>query len=119
MSVLQRVLAADVGGFHRAYELSNYGLAGATPLAVFSSKGSLTEKTADWILGVAVPIHMHITTNACVTDYIPTKYRMPVRSVVLAASVITYLGMMKLNLSGPGVTQSVKALWKKPEKQLA
>lgn len=43
----------------------------------------------------------------------------PVRSVVLAASVITYLGMMKLNLSGPGVTQSVKALWKKPEKQLA
>lgn len=33
------------------------------------------QKAADWALSVAIPVHMHITTNALVTDYVPTKYR--------------------------------------------
>jgi succinate dehydrogenase (ubiquinone) membrane anchor subunit len=33
---------------------------------------------------------------------------------VLAGSVVAYLGIMKVNLSGPGLTETVKALWRKP-----
>ncbi len=36
---------------------------------------SVLHKAADWTLSVAIPVHMHITTNALVTDYVPTKYR--------------------------------------------
>lgn len=67
------------------------------------------------MLAAAIPVHMHITTNACVTDYVPTRYRAPVRAAVLGASAIAYLGIMKVNLSGPGLTETVKALWRKPE----
>jgi succinate dehydrogenase hydrophobic anchor subunit len=42
---------------------------------VCHTQGSIWEKVADWGLAVAVPVHMHITTNACVTDYVPTRFR--------------------------------------------
>jgi hypothetical protein len=35
----------------------------------------LLHKTADWALAVAIPVHMHITTNALVTDYVATRFR--------------------------------------------
>jgi succinate dehydrogenase (ubiquinone) membrane anchor subunit len=38
-----------------------------------------------------------------------------VRAAVLGASAVAYLGIMKVNLSGPGLTETVKALWRKPE----
>lgn len=111
---MQRILAADVGGFQKAYELSNYGLAAAVPLAVVSRKDSFLQKAADWSLSVAIPVHMHITTNALVTDYVATKFRGPVRAAILGASIVTYLGIMKVNLAGPGLTETVKTLWRKP-----
>lgn len=113
MSFVNRVLAADVGGFHKAYELSNYGLAAAVPVGVMSSKDGLLHKTADWTLALAVPVHMHITTNALVTDYVPTRFRGPVRAAILGASLVTYLGIMKVNLAGPGLVETVKTLWRK------
>lgn len=36
---------------------------------------SALQKTADWVLSVAIPVHMQITTNALVTDYVATKFR--------------------------------------------
>ncbi len=33
---------------------------------------------------------------------------------VLGMSVVTYLGIMKMNLAGPGLTETVKGLWRKP-----
>lgn len=38
-------------------------------------QGTGTQKLADWTLAAAIPVHMHISTNACVTDYVPTRYR--------------------------------------------
>lgn len=114
MSFMNRLLAADVGGFHKAYELSNYALAASVPVAAMSDKDGLLHKTADWTLAVAIPVHMHITTNALVTDYVATKFRGPVRVAILGASLVTYLGIMKVNLAGPGLTETVKTLWRKP-----
>jgi hypothetical protein len=42
---------------------------------IFVMKDGLLHKTADWTLAVAIPVHMHITTNALVTDYVDTKFR--------------------------------------------
>jgi hypothetical protein len=36
---------------------------------------SVMQKMADWTLAVAIPVHMQITTNALVTDYVATKFR--------------------------------------------
>eukprot|EP00198_Chlamydomonas_reinhardtii_P000617 XP_001689952.1 succinate dehydrogenase subunit D [Chlamydomonas reinhardtii] len=75
---MQRVLQADTAGghaFHKAHEFAGYGLAGATPLAIFSSKGSILQRTADFIFSVAIPVHSHITMNAVVTDYLPKAAR--------------------------------------------
>jgi hypothetical protein len=38
-------------------------------------QGSAVQKLSDWALAVAIPVHMHISTNACVTDYVPTRFR--------------------------------------------
>ncbi len=38
-------------------------------------QGSATQKVSDWALALAIPVHMHITTNACVTDYVPSRFR--------------------------------------------
>lgn len=40
----------------------------------------------------------------------------PARVGVLGMSVVTYLGITKLNLAGPGLTATVKGLWAKPPK---
>lgn len=37
----------------------------------------------------------------------------PARGAVLASSIITYLGIMKLNMAGPGLTNTIKSLWGK------
>ncbi|WIA13062.1 hypothetical protein OEZ86_006356 [Tetradesmus obliquus] len=110
---MQRILAADIAGFNKAYELSNYALAAAVPAAVLSSTDSAMQKAADWTLSLAIPLHMQITTNALVTDYVPTRFRAPVRAAILASSLVTYLGIMKVNLAGPGLTETVKTLWRK------
>jgi hypothetical protein len=39
----------------------------------------------------------------------------PVRAAVLGASVVAYMGIMKVNLTGPGLTETVKTLWRKPQ----
>lgn len=54
---------------------------------------------------------MQISTNALVTDYVPMRFRPPARGLVLAGSLVAYLGIMKVNLGGPGLTRTVKALW--------
>ena len=37
----------------------------------------------------------------------------PVRGAVLAMSLVTYIGIMKVNLTGPGLTSTIKTFWRK------
>ena len=39
------------------------------------TQGSLIQKGTDMVLAFAIPAHMHITLNACVTDYLPKAAR--------------------------------------------
>jgi len=47
----------------------------------------LLHKAADWALAVAIPVHMHITTNALVTDYVATRFRGGVFTSLLSKCV--------------------------------
>jgi hypothetical protein len=38
-------------------------------------QGSAIETLCDWTLGLAIPVHMHISTNALVTDYVAKAAR--------------------------------------------
>uniref|UniRef100_A0A7S0UJ94 Succinate dehydrogenase [ubiquinone] cytochrome b small subunit n=1 Tax=Polytomella parva TaxID=51329 RepID=A0A7S0UJ94_9CHLO len=113
-----KILAADTAGHevHKIHEYASIGLAGATPIAALAAKDEPLEKIANLVLGIAIPIHSHVALNACVSDYIPSAARGAVRGGVLGVTAVTFLGLLKLNVFGAGITQSVKGLWNKPNK---
>jgi len=63
-------------------------------------------------LAIAAPLHGHCALNYVVTDYVPRAARPAVRVAVLGLSVATVAGLSKLNAHGPGVTATLKQLWK-------
>lgn len=86
-----------------------------TPLA-FVAPAALS-LPVDLALGLLFPFHSHVALNFVVTDYVPKSSRGLARGLVLAATVIATAGLLKLNLSGPGFTETVKSLWRKPTKK--
>lgn len=51
-----------------------------------------------------------LTACPCVTLAGPSRY------ALLGASSVTFLGLLKLNLFGPGITETVRMLWRRPDK---
>jgi hypothetical protein len=47
---------------------------------------------------------------AVVADYVPRGLQVPARAGVLGLSVVTFLGLAKLALTGPGVTGGCSGL---------
>ena len=45
----------------------------------------------------------------------PKAFQVPVRVGVLGLSTITFLGLLKLSLTGPGVSGVIKELWRKKQ----
>merc|ERR1711907_527455 len=90
---------------------------GLTPIAlVMPDNVGLT--AINVFLGIAFPVHGHIGMHGVLTDYVPkiSKGMLgPARMALLGFTTVTVLGLLKLNLAGDGMTQSVKALWKKKE----
>ncbi len=86
-----------------------------TPVA-FLAPSSMS-MPIDLVLGVLFPFHSHVALNFVVTDYVPKQSRGLARGVVLAATVIAAAGILKLNLQGPGLTETIKSLWNKPTKE--
>jgi succinate dehydrogenase (ubiquinone) membrane anchor subunit len=88
-------------------------LAGLTPLA-FVVPSSMV-MPFDVVLGVLFPLHSHIAMNYVISDYIPKSTRTLARGALLLTTVVATVGLLKLNLSGDGMTKSVKSLWEKPK----
>ena len=65
----------------------------------------------DTFLGIVMPLHAHVGLNHVVTDYVPKAMRSLARAGVLGMTVVTVLGLLKLNLDGPGLSHSVLSLW--------
>lgn len=89
-------------------------LAVATPLAFLLPSSFILP--IDVTLGVLFPLHSHVALNTVITDYVPKSARNPARIALLAVTIITAAGLLKLNLQGPGLTDSIKSLWRAPKK---
>lgn len=96
------------------YHWSSYGLAGLTPIALVLSP-SFINFPVDFALGLIIPVHMHIGLVGIAEDYVPRSQQGVARLVLAVLSVLTAVGLLKVNLCGAGITESVKCLWREPK----
>jgi len=60
-----------------------------------------------------IPWHSHVSLNSIVSDYVPRGgLRSLARLGVLGSTLGASAGMLMLALNGPGITASVKRLWR-------
>lgn len=87
---------------------------GLTPLA-FALSPSIINLPVDLLLGLALPLHAHIGMSYVITDYVPklSKGLMgPARVALLGLTGVTTVGLLKVNIMGEGMTETVKSLWR-------
>lgn len=116
MSVnINKILMADAAGpaWQKAYHTSSYALAGLLPAGLVSPEGGALAKVSDIGLAAAIPFHTHVGLSIVVADYVPRALQTPARVGVLGLTTVTFLGLLKLSLTGNGVTGTIKQLWKK------
>merc|ERR1719465_5665 len=106
---VSQLLAADEGYIAtKVYHWSTLATLGLTPVALALSPSALN-----------MPIDSHIGMNYVISDYVPKfigkAARGPARVVMFGITIITTAGLMRLNLFGPGITETLKTLWRKPE----
>lgn len=93
----------------------NLAILGLAPVALITSSTAL-QMPFDLLLGIALPIHGHIGLNLVGTDYVGKflgkGFVGPFRMVMVGFTGVTMLGLLKLNLTGPGITESVKSFWR-------
>lgn len=98
------------------YHASGLALAVLAPVA-FAVSPSAMNMPVDLALGVLFPFHSHVALNYVITDYVPPAGRTAARGALLAASIIAAAGLLKLNIEGPGLTETIKSLWRAPKEQ--
>ena len=93
-------------------------LLGATPVAL-ATDSTFLSFPVDMGLAVMFPLHGHIGMNYVITDYVPKLFSKaavgPARAIMVGVTGATMLGLTKLNVEGPGITGTLKALWRKEE----
>lgn len=75
-------------------------------------------KPIDLALGILFPIHSHIGLNYVISDYVPKAARSVARSSLLFATCVTVAGILRLNLQGAGLTETIKSLWRKKKSEV-
>ena len=70
----------------------------------------------DLLLCFALPVHSHIGMNLVITDYakkLGGKGAIaPARKALAVVTGLSALGLLKLTMAGPGITESVKSFWR-------
>ncbi len=109
-------------GLSHLYHKLNWAICGLTPLALLLSP-SIANLPVDLALGVGIPVHFQISGHMLVTDYSPlllgalgktAAVQNGLRLAVTVTTAITVIGLAKLNLQGPGLTETIKSVWRKP-----
>jgi succinate dehydrogenase (ubiquinone) membrane anchor subunit len=95
------------------FHMSHIALAAGIPLALLLSPSFLCIPV-DLALGLIIPWHAHVGMVNVLEDYVPRPYRKLAKTGMLIVSVCVTLGLLKVNLCGAGITESVKALWRQP-----
>jgi len=92
--------------------MSGIALVGLAPLSFILSP-SIINFPVDLALGFIFPLHSHVALNYVVSDYVPKASRGAARAVLLTATIIATAGLLKLNIEGPGLTETFKSVWRK------
>jgi len=90
---------------------TNVALAIGFPVA-FVLSPSFLAWPVDMLIGAVIPLHMYIGCVHVIQDYIPKPYQSPSRLLMLLAAVFTFFGLLKVNMCGPGIIESIKSLWR-------
>mmetsp|Transcript_20952 Transcript_20952/g.62499 ORF Transcript_20952/g.62499 Transcript_20952/m.62499 type:complete len:122 (+) Transcript_20952:132-497(+) len=115
-TLFNRIFAADksVGLGVKVYHKVNFALLGVTPVAIAADNTALSFPV-DMALALFFPLHGHIGMNYVLTDYVPKfigkAYLGPARAIMVGVTGMTVLGLTKLNVEGPGITGTLRALW--------
>ena len=91
-------------------------MASLAPVAMILSP-SFLNFPVDFALGLIIPVHMHIGLIGVVEDYVPRPSQSLSRFVLAVLSILSAIGLLKINLCGKGITESVKSLWREPKEQ--
>ena len=102
---------------NKFYHVSSLAFVGLVPVAIVTGP-SYFSSVLDVILGVAFPIHGHVALNYVISDYVPKASRAVARVGLTGFTVVTLAGLLRLNLSGPGLTETLKAMWKNKTSKL-
>ena len=107
-------------GMH-LYHKVNIALIGLGPLSLLLSPSSLSFPI-DLAMGVLIPLHSHLGSNDVISDYAKkvTKakwFDSVLRKGTFGMTVITFLGLLRLNLQGPGIAEGIKSLWRPKAKE--
>lgn len=87
------------------------GLLGLLPVAMFFSP-SVVSVPVDLTLGVVIPVHAHIGMNHVISDYVPKSQQPLARLGWLGVTAVMFLGLLRTNIEGPGITETVKTIWR-------
>ncbi len=87
------------------------------PLAVIASP-SLLDLPLDLALNALIPYHSHVAINYVISDYCPRPARLLLRTGWVGVTAVSFFGLLKLNLFGPGIVKTLKAAWGKPPKKV-
>ena len=93
--------------------MSHMVLLVAIPAALVLSPSMLVAPL-DLGLGLLIPWHSHVGMVNVLEDYVPKPYRRMAVLTLSALSLLTALGLLKVNLCGAGLTESFKSLWRQP-----
>lgn len=95
----------------KAYHYSSMALLGLTPVAFVLSPSPIA-LPVDFALGVLFPLHAHIGMNNIISDYVPKETRTLARLAWLGVTGVMLLGFLRVNIEGPGLTETIKTVWR-------
>ncbi|GAB9463560.1 Sdh4, succinate dehydrogenase subunit 4 [Globisporangium polare] len=112
VSGLAGVIEADNATFTtKVYHYSSMALLGLTPVAFVLSPSPIA-LPVDFALGVLFPLHAHIGMNNVISDYVPKETKTLARLAWLGVTGVMLLGLLRVNIEGPGVTETIKTIWR-------
>ncbi len=97
------------------FHLSSPVLLGLTPVAFLLSP-SILAFPIDLALGLVSPFHAHRGMINVIDDYVPKDKLCIAKWLMMFSTGVATLGLLKVNLCGPGISESVKSLWRENPK---
>ena len=98
---------------NKLYHKTNTAVLLLTPVALIAHPSPLS-MPIDVVLSVVFPLHAHFGMNWIITDYVSKSPTHPARFAMAAATFIASVGLLKLSITGDGITGTLKALWDTP-----